>query len=368
MRVLNPYRPGRCRAGASGSGSATCPWWRSCSWRRCCCSWARRASSTAGAWTGTRIEPTGSGRSRRPARQRRAGKCQPGSGAEHECRHGHAPERYAEAARRPGILSWSAPATSGSAARTATRRPPRSWTGSREPCSRRATTRTRTARSSSSARATTPAGVATAAGPDRRPATTTGRRRASPATSSYFGDAAKGPGGTSWYSYDLGTWHVIVLDSMCSKVGGCGAGLAAGPAGWRPTSRPATRPARWRSSITRGSPRASTGTPCRWTAFWRPLYAAGVDVVVNGHDHDYERFDPQDPDGRADPCAGHPPVRRRDGRGGAPRLPTRGARTARAASRLPHGVLAFTLHQGSYEWQFIAARNDFRQRGVATCH
>ena len=115
----------------------------------------------------------------------------------------------------------------------------------------------------------------------------------------YFGDAAKGPDGSSWYSYDLGTWHVIVLDSMCSKVGGCD---------------PASPQGRWLAADLAASdatctlaifhhPRFTSGEHGDTQAmdgFWRPLYAAGVEVVVNGHDHDYERFKPQDPDGRLD--------------------------------------------------------------------
>ncbi len=182
----------------------------------------------------------------------------------------------------------------------------------------------------------------------------------------YFGDAAKGPGGTSWYSYDLGTWHVIVLDSMCSKVGGCD---PASPQGQWLAADLAASDATCTLAIFH-HPRFTSGEhgdTVSMDGFWRPLYAAGVDVVVNGHDHDYEWFDPQDPDGRADPARG---IRQFiAGTGGAalrdfPRV----APNSAGRVSIAHGVLAFTLHQGSYEWQFIAARNDFRQRGVATCH
>jgi hypothetical protein len=182
----------------------------------------------------------------------------------------------------------------------------------------------------------------------------------------YFGDAAKGPGGSSWYSYDLGTWHVIVLDSMCTKVGGC---------------EPASRQGQWLAADLAASdatctlaifhhPRFTSGEHGNTEAmdgFWRPLYAAGVDVVVNGHDHDYEWFDPQDPDGRADPARG---IRQFIvGTGGAPlRDFPRVAPNSAGRVSIAHGVLAFALHEGSYGWQFIAARNDFRQLGVAPCH
>ena len=182
----------------------------------------------------------------------------------------------------------------------------------------------------------------------------------------YFGDAAKGPGGSSWYSYDLGTWHVIVLDSMCSKVGGCD---------------PASPQGQWLAADLAASDAACTlaifhhprftsgehGDTESMDGFWRPLYAAGVDVIVNGHDHDYEWFEPQDPDGRADPARG---IRQFVvGTGDAPlRDFTRVAPNSAGRVSIAHGVLAFTLHQGSYDWEFIAARNDFRQLGVAACH
>ena len=182
----------------------------------------------------------------------------------------------------------------------------------------------------------------------------------------YFGDAAKGPDGSSWYSYDLGTWHVIVLDSMCSKVGGCD---------------PASPQGRWLAADLAASdatctlaifhhPRFTSGEHGDTQAmdgFWRPLYAAGVDVVVNGHDHDYERFKPQDPDGRLD---GERGIREFVvGTGGAPpRDFTRVAPNSEWRVALGHGVIAFTLHEGSYEWQFAVAGNDFRDHGVAPCH
>ena len=122
---------------------------------------------------------------------------------------------------------WSAPATSPTAASTTTSPPPRSSRRSRVRSSRPATTPTR-------------------AGPAQQfhdcydPTWGAFRDRTRPAPGNhdwetkdlagylgYFGTAAA-PDGTSWYSYDLGAWHVIVLDSDCSNVGGCGAGFAAG--------------------------------------------------------------------------------------------------------------------------------------------
>jgi Calcineurin-like phosphoesterase len=184
----------------------------------------------------------------------------------------------------------------------------------------------------------------------------------------YFGAAAVNADGDPWYARDLGTWRVIVLDSDCSKVGGCGSD---------------SRQGRWLADELAANPRTCTvaifhhprfssgdvhGNDRAMDAFWRPLYAAGVDVVVNGHDHIYERFAPQDPGGRLD--------RRRGirefvaGTGGAglygfdkPR-PNSELRAA-----IAHGVLALTLHDGSYDWRYTTTGDSgFSDAGTATCH
>ena len=118
----------------------------------------------------------------------------------------------------------------------------------------------------------------------------------------YFGERAA-PDGKSWYSYDLGAWHVVVLDSNCTFVGGCGPESAQGR--WLATDLKASS-ARCTLAIWH-HPRFSSGEhgsdAVVWP-FWDALYTAGADVVVNGHDHDYERFGPQDPAGREDKARG----------------------------------------------------------------
>jgi hypothetical protein len=183
----------------------------------------------------------------------------------------------------------------------------------------------------------------------------------------YFGAAAVNADGKTWYSYDLGTWHIVVLDANCAQVGGCGAEtdqgkwLAADLAAHQTTCTMAI----WHQP--RFSSGDEHGNDPEVDPFWRALYAAGADVVVNGHDHDYERFAPQDPDGKADGKRGL-----REfvvGTGGAA---IRGFNAPVANSELRlavgPGVIEFILHPGSYDWKWIPASSQVTDSGNAPCH
>jgi hypothetical protein len=96
------------------------------------------------------------------------------------------------------------------------------------------------------------------------------------------------------------------------------------------------------------------------------LYRAGVSVLISAHDHIYERFMPQDPNGNADANGVRQFI---VGTGGAPLYqidmikPHSEARNTRA-----HGVIKFVLDTTTYEWEFIPiAGQTFRDRGSATC-
>jgi calcineurin-like phosphoesterase family protein len=182
----------------------------------------------------------------------------------------------------------------------------------------------------------------------------------------YFGTAAGDPG-KGYYSYNIGTWHIIALNSNCSEVGGCGVGspqelwlradLAAHPA--------FCTLAYWHH------PRFSSGrygNNPEYGAFWQDLYNAGADVVLVGHEHNYERFAPQDPNGLADPEHG---IRQFIvGTGGKnfsqfvtvqPNSEVRNSDT--------FGVLVMTLHPKSYDWRFIPeTEKRFTDSGSASCH
>jgi hypothetical protein len=101
--------------------------------------------------------------------------------------------------------------------------------------------------------------------------------------------------------------------------------------------------------------------------FWRILYDAGVDVLVHGHDHDYERFAPQNPDAEEDRARG---IRSFIvGTGGTTLRPfEEPAPNSELRAANIHGVLKFTLHPSSYEWEFIPTTGDFSDSGSAPCH
>jgi hypothetical protein len=181
----------------------------------------------------------------------------------------------------------------------------------------------------------------------------------------YFGKAAGEPG-KGYYSYDLGRWHILVVNSNCNEIGGCKKGspqelwvredLAAHPA-------PCTL-AMWHH------PRFSSaehGDDPAMRAIWKDLYDAGADVVLSGHDHTYERFAPMDGAGNADPKRG---VRQFvAGTGGRSLYKFVHVRdTSEVRENQTYGVLKLTLHPDSYDWQFLAAEGSFKDEGSGKCH
>jgi hypothetical protein len=181
----------------------------------------------------------------------------------------------------------------------------------------------------------------------------------------YFGRAAA-PDGVSWYSYPLGAWHVVVLDSDCEAVGGCGSGSDQGR--WLAADLKADRStcllAIWhlpRFSSGRG------GDTLGVAPLWEAVSRAGGDVVVSAHDADYERFAPLGPDGEPDRDGG---VRSFVvGTGGAP-LAGFGTPRPGSAFRLggAHGILRLGLHPTSYDWTFIPTSGGPTDSGKADCH
>jgi hypothetical protein len=182
----------------------------------------------------------------------------------------------------------------------------------------------------------------------------------------YFGAAAGDPK-TGAYSYDLGAWHIVVLNTECRPAGGCSAGspqekwlkqdLQAHPA--------ACTLAYWHKPLF--SSGWSNGRDSHTKAFWDDLYAAHAALILTGHDHDYERFAPQDPDGKPDPAHG---IREFVvGTGGKNHRPfIIPLETSEARNADTFGVLKLTLHATSYDWEFIPeAGKDFHDSGSGKC-
>jgi hypothetical protein len=177
----------------------------------------------------------------------------------------------------------------------------------------------------------------------------------------YFGENA-GPAGQGFYSYNLGAWHIISLNSE----------VAAGPDSkqteWLRADL-ADNPslctlAYWHRAMF--SSGAVHGNDDKMQAVWDILAAAGVDVVVTGHEHTYERFAPQTSSGKSDPNGIRQFV-----------VGTGGAGHYRFGDIQPNsevrnndtlGVLKLTLHAASYSWEFVPiAGGTFRDEGNAAC-
>jgi hypothetical protein len=180
----------------------------------------------------------------------------------------------------------------------------------------------------------------------------------------YFGSLA-GPSGQGYYSYDLGAWHIISLNSNVSMSAG-----SAQETWLRQDLAANTKQctlAYWHH------PRFSSGTQHGNAngaqPLWQALYDNNAEVVLSGHEHNYERFAPQTPTGAADPTRG---IREFVvGTGGVSHYNDQG--TPEPNSQLfngtTYGVLKLTLSAGSYTWQFIpVAGASFTDSGSGTCH
>lgn len=176
----------------------------------------------------------------------------------------------------------------------------------------------------------------------------------------YFGASAHGPNG--YYSYNLGAWHIISLNSeidhtsTSAQVTWLKNDLAANPA--------ACVMAYWHKP--RFSSGALHGSNTGMAPFWQVLYAAGADVILTGHDHEYERFAPLNPNGALDSKGIRQFV---VGTGGASLYsfgtPLTGSEVR---NNTTWGVLKMTLHSTSYDWEFVpVAGKTFTDKGTGNC-
>jgi calcineurin-like phosphoesterase family protein/fibronectin type III domain protein len=177
----------------------------------------------------------------------------------------------------------------------------------------------------------------------------------------YFGSLA-GPASRGYYSFDLGSWHLVSLNSEIARDAGSSQ-LAWLRSDLAATTQPCIL-AYWHKPRFSSGPHGSDGS---FAPFWDALAAVGADVVLSAHDHLYERFAPQTSSGAADPNGIRQFV---VGTGGRSHYQ---AGTARANSLVRNsdtfGVLALTLHASSYDWRFAPeAGRSFTDTGSASCH
>lgn len=182
------------------------------------------------------------------------------------------------------------------------------------------------------------------------------------------------PGNPSggYYSFNIGTWHIVALNSNCSD-SGCADALTGGTTSaettWLQTDLATnTQPcvlAMWHHPLfsygwTLGAPSV--------LPLWTALYNDHADVVLNGHDHLYERFTQMNPPGVADPTGIREFV---VGTGGESLNGLYGSKppaTLQAHDSSDYGVLVLTLHAGSYSWSFVNTGGHTVDSGSTACN
>jgi len=178
----------------------------------------------------------------------------------------------------------------------------------------------------------------------------------------YFG-AAAGERGKGYYSLDLGSWHLVALNSEISTSTG------STQEQWlrrdlRATSKPCILAYWHRPRFSSGSHGGSTSV----SALWQTLYRARADVILSAHDHDYERFALQNPSGQADANGIREFVVGTGGAGHSSFSSTIAA-NSQARNASTYGVLKLTLHASGYNWQFVPERGaTFTDSGSTGCH
>jgi acid phosphatase type 7 len=178
----------------------------------------------------------------------------------------------------------------------------------------------------------------------------------------YFGDHA-GPAGLGYYSFNYGSWHIVGLNSMISL-------------------QPTTPQYEWLHADLAANPVLCTlvfvhnpafhsgagGRSQRLKYAFPLMYEMGVDVIVSGDAHHYERFSPMNPEGKLDAERG---VRQFVvGTGGASHTALAGRwRTTEVRENTTFGITRFFLRDGGYSWRFVPiAGGTFTDTGDWTCH
>ena len=181
----------------------------------------------------------------------------------------------------------------------------------------------------------------------------------------YFGKSA-GSRGEGYYSFDIGDWHLIALNSNCGVAGGCSPSSPQGK--WLSADLKAHKNhctlAFWHIPLFSSGGRDNNNTEL----LWQQLYDHDADVILEAHDHIYERFAPQTSSGMPDPERGIRSFIVGTGGDELTEIVTTAANSeVRNASVF--GVLMLTLHANSYEWNFVPeAGQTFTDTGSGLCH
>lgn len=180
----------------------------------------------------------------------------------------------------------------------------------------------------------------------------------------YFG-ANAGPPGAGFYSFELGAWHIVSLNSNLSD---------AGQLSWlrADLAQNATTKctlAYWHHPVFSSGPNASNAGEADIRAYaarlFRILYDANADLVLVGHEHLYERFAPQNPDGLPDAARGIRQII--VGTGGVPLYDFQSIKANSEVRIKAHGVMKLTLSNDRYQWDFLPTSGS-GDTGVSACH
>jgi hypothetical protein len=185
---------------------------------------------------------------------------------------------------------------------------------------------------------------------------------------SYFGSAA-GPRGLGYYTYQVGSWRIIALNSEFfanAENGAPNAAAAATQVQWLKNELSANSfactIAIWHRPLFSSG---TNGNNVDMRDLYKAAYDGNVDIVINGHDHNYERFGPQDAEGKADAARG---IRQFVvGTGGVTLNSTFNKKTNSEDFKSVYGVLKLTLSPGAYAWDFIPVTGP-HDTGSGACH
>ena len=182
----------------------------------------------------------------------------------------------------------------------------------------------------------------------------------------YFGTLAGDPT-KGYYSYDLGSWHILAINSNCIQVGGCG--IQSPQESWVKADLASTKAkcvlAYWHHPFYSSG---ATGNTPQMATIFQDLYVAGAEIVLSGHAHNYERFAPQNSTAGSDPANGIVQFVVGTGGGNFTPLVLPLQPNSAASVQNVYGVLKLTLHPTSYTWQFVSVNGTYTDSGTANCH